>query len=163
MKTAPLAVALLLLSLAALYPASATAQTKIDLLTRWEYRVQTREQILKLGDQDLAAGLNKIGAEGWELAAIDKEYIFKRRVISKAKVEELQRRIADAESDLEQWKDRAAWSERMYKKGFLSAEQAAADRTRLRAAEAALELARRDFDALPPDLKKPAEKLPDPK
>jgi hypothetical protein len=37
---------------------------------RWEYRLATRQQLLELGKNDVAAGLNKVGAEGWELVAV---------------------------------------------------------------------------------------------
>lgn len=40
---------------------------------RWEYRVLKYEQLKKLAgeDKDLVAGLNKLGQEGWELAAAE--------------------------------------------------------------------------------------------
>lgn len=53
-------------------------------------------------------------------------------------LKEIQGRIETAESDLEMWRDRAAWSERMVKKGYLSPSQALADRYRLRGAEISL-------------------------
>lgn len=53
-------------------------------------------------------------------------------------LKDIQGRIETAESDLEMWRDRAAWSERMVKKGYLSASQSVAERSRLRSAEIAL-------------------------
>jgi len=60
---------------------------------RWEYKTYTRETISDLGKNDFAAGLNKLGDEGWELVAVPgveagrggfgqpqaHEYYFKRR------------------------------------------------------------------------------------
>jgi RND family efflux transporter MFP subunit len=43
-----------------------------------------------------------------------------------------------AEADLEMWRDRSAWSERMSKKGYLSPSQVQAERSKLRSAELAL-------------------------
>jgi hypothetical protein len=37
---------------------------------RWDYRLATRQQLLELGKNDVAAGLNQVGAEGWELVAV---------------------------------------------------------------------------------------------
>src|SRR5438093_1109475 len=37
----------------------------------WEYAVHTREEIAKMADHDLAAGLNKLGAQRWELVSVD--------------------------------------------------------------------------------------------
>jgi hypothetical protein len=45
----------------------------------WEYQVLPKERVLELGKKDLAAGLNALGAKGWELAAVDNGYIFRRR------------------------------------------------------------------------------------
>jgi hypothetical protein len=52
----------------------------------WEYRVLTRGSIDELGKDNLEAGLNALGAEGWELVSIDSSakptsgnrYIFRR-------------------------------------------------------------------------------------
>lgn len=53
--------------------------------TAWEYRVLARGQIQGLAEREkdsLTAGLNKLGAEGWELVTIDRgaDYVFKRPV-----------------------------------------------------------------------------------
>jgi uncharacterized protein (TIGR03067 family) len=61
---------------------------------KWEYRVLTRGELVKLGKDDLARGLNKVGEEGWELASVAagipvgagrtaEEYYFKRPAAAK--------------------------------------------------------------------------------
>jgi hypothetical protein len=56
---------------------------------KWEYKVLSTSAIEKLGGEDgMAAGLNKLGEDGWELVAIDPghvpppvklpRYVFKR-------------------------------------------------------------------------------------
>jgi hypothetical protein len=37
---------------------------------RWEYKIQAGDTLTELGQGDLAAGLNKLGEEGWELIAV---------------------------------------------------------------------------------------------
>jgi multidrug efflux pump subunit AcrA (membrane-fusion protein) len=54
-------------------------------------------------------------------------------------LQDLHGRQAQAESDLEMWRDRLAWTELMTKKGFLGATQALADQARLRNAQIAVE------------------------
>jgi hypothetical protein len=61
---------------------------------------------------------------------------------------ELQTRIVVAESDLEQWRDRAAWSKRMVRKGFMTRAQAEADQAREQAAAMTLLRLRADLSAL---------------
>jgi hypothetical protein len=53
--------------------------------TTWEYRVLTRSSLAQLGKDNLEAGLNELGAEGWELIGIETgaksssySYIFRR-------------------------------------------------------------------------------------
>ena len=139
------------------------AEPKAEAVLRWEYRVFTKQQILDLGNKDLAAGLNKLGDEGWELAGIDGQYIFKRfKGPSGVQTEELRRRFLLAESDVEMWKDRVAWCERMVKKGYMSERQAKADQTRLEVAELALEQARRELKAVSPEAVPQPEKSPKP-
>jgi Bacterial type II/III secretion system short domain len=56
------------------WPAAAgddTARAKSALSTRWEYQVLTKEQVADLGKKNLAAGLNKLGDESWELVAVE--------------------------------------------------------------------------------------------
>jgi hypothetical protein len=54
---------------------------------KWEYRVLAKREVAELGKKDLAAGLNKLGDEGWELVAVEPQagrssgqptYYFKR-------------------------------------------------------------------------------------
>jgi Bacterial type II/III secretion system short domain len=37
---------------------------------QWEYQTLSREKITELGKNDFAAGLNKLGDDGWELVAV---------------------------------------------------------------------------------------------
>jgi hypothetical protein len=37
---------------------------------QWEYQTLTREKLAEMGKNDLAAGLNKLGEDGWELVAV---------------------------------------------------------------------------------------------
>jgi hypothetical protein len=39
-------------------------------LPKWEYRVLTREEIQELGKNNLTAGLNELGKDGWELVSV---------------------------------------------------------------------------------------------
>jgi hypothetical protein len=130
---------------------------------RWEYRAMTKQQLLDLGDKDLTAGLNQLGDAGWELIAIDSVYIFKRdRDRGAQYLAEVRQRLSSAESDAKNWQDRSAWSERMFRKGLLSENQAKADRAALNAAELAVESARKELDALliPTPKKAPGKDTP---
>jgi hypothetical protein len=161
MKAVPTGLVLLAIGLAgSALPANAwSAEAEPAVLARWEYRVLTRDQVLDLGKKDLAAGLNKLGVEGWELAAIDGVYIFKRMRQENARsAEEVKSLIARIEADVEQWKDRVAWAQRMARKGFLSDREVDAERQQLRRAEIALERARRDLRILSPEQKPPPAK-----
>jgi hypothetical protein len=114
---------------------------------RWEYRVLSKDEIVQLGKKDLTAGLNLLGDQGWELAAIDATYIFKRvRPVGPSPATTLKQQVQLAESDLSEWKERVLWSERMVRKGFLAEGKLQADRAALKAAEAALERARRELE-----------------
>src|SRR5262249_7112042 len=57
-------------------------QVRVQLLQfrqRWEYKTASGADLRKLGQDDMEAGLNKLGDEGWELVGITKTfYIFKR-------------------------------------------------------------------------------------
>ncbi len=136
-----------------------SAEARPGAGSRWEYRVLTRDQILDLGKKDLAAGLNQLGADGWELAAIDTVYIFKRpRETHGRSAEELKGVIALLESQVETQKDRVAWVERMLRKGFVSARQVEDERRWLKSAEDALDAARRELLPTPPHRKAPADR-----
>jgi hypothetical protein len=67
-------------------------------------------------------------------------------------------RIAALEADVAAMKDRVAWSERMVKKGYLSAAQAEADRALLKKLQADLERARAELKGLSPDERESIEK-----
>jgi multidrug efflux pump subunit AcrA (membrane-fusion protein) len=71
-----------------------------------------------------------------ELAALDLEKYIKGDYIQT--LADVEGRIKTAESDLEQYRDRAAWSNRMVKKGYQTASQAQADASRLQSGELAL-------------------------
>jgi HlyD family secretion protein len=72
-----------------------------------------------------------------ELAIIDLEKYVKGDFVQAVK--DVDGRIETARSDLENWKDRAAWSARMTKKGLMSKVQADADDSRVDGARIALE------------------------
>src|SRR5262249_34965896 len=70
-------------------PGDSSTKSAIAAPARWEYQVMTKEQVIGVGKKDLAAGLNKLGEDGWELVAVepsqttdrdrkDTEYYFKR-------------------------------------------------------------------------------------
>jgi len=67
----------LVLFAAACSPAAAgeagdkTAKSKEAGAAKWEYRALSRDQVAELGKKDFAAGLNKLGDEGWELVAVE--------------------------------------------------------------------------------------------
>ena len=54
-------------------------------------------------------------------------------------LKDVEGRITTAQSDLEDWKDRSAWSNRMWKKGLMSKVQADTDAGRVQAADIALQ------------------------
>jgi hypothetical protein len=167
MKAIPGGVGLLAISVASAVLQLATlpaAAQQPDGLPRWEYRVLTKEQVIDLGKKDLVAGLNRLGDDGWELAGVDGPYIFKRlKGPDPNYVEQLKSQMTLAEADVENWKDRLAWSERMAKKGYLATNQVQADRMRLQRAEITLDLLRRTMQNLLPAPKEPGEKVHMPK
>jgi hypothetical protein len=139
--------------------ASLAAEEKPHLFLGWEYRVVTKEQLLDLGKNDLATGLNVLGREGWELTVVDGAYIFKRpRNLIEKQREDLKAQIAVIESDLTQMREHVTWAERMLKKGYMTERQVEAERTQLRRIEMALERARRDLQTLTPAAEEPKEK-----
>jgi hypothetical protein len=133
-----------------------------DSTPQWEYRVLTKAQLLDLGKKDLAAGLNKLGDEGWELAAFDSAYIFKRPKVQKySEVPKLRLKLAEA--DVEQQRERVQWAKRMVKKGFLSANQLKDEERLLRELEIVLEEAEQDVKSMPTEPKKgtPSDRKPE--
>src|SRR5207302_345137 len=113
-----------------------SAEEKRVTASRWEYRVLTKEQVLDLGKKDLTAGLNTLGDQGWELVAIDGSYIFKRsKEQIRKQIDDLKTQIALIETDVEFLKERVAWSERMFKRGYVSGQHLQAERAVLQRAE----------------------------
>src|SRR6516162_8026330 len=94
-----------LLQLAVVVSASQLTARAAEPPAQWEYQVLTKAQLFDLGNKDLATGLNKLGNEGWELAAIDSAYIFKRPKVQR-RVEVMKLRLKLAESDVDHQKDR---------------------------------------------------------
>jgi hypothetical protein len=133
-------------------------------LTAWEYRVVAKDQLLELGKKDLAAGLNQLGERGWELVGVDGAYVFKRpKDLIHRHAAEVRRRIALIESNVETWKERVAWAERMGRRGYMTERQVGAERMQLREAENSLEAARDELKSLPADPPGPPQKLPMPR
>ena len=144
---------LLALAIGAGPPSARAAEAPADDIAKWEYRVLTKDQVIELGKKDLAAGLNLLGEEGWELAAVESAFIFKRPKQTKS-LEELKRRLAAAEAAAAMQAERAAWSESMVKKGFLGQAQLHAERQLLKERELALEKAKKDLQPHPASQKK---------
>jgi hypothetical protein len=123
------------------------AQAPPDTAPRWEYKVLSKDEVIEMGKKDLAAGLNQLGGEGWELAAVDGAYIFKRPQARGKAADAGQ--IALLEADVEYLKDHLAWAERMVKRGFMAANSLKAERESLRRAELLLDAARRQVEGVP--------------
>jgi hypothetical protein len=139
-----------LLTLAMVTGSAPVTATPPKSTIRWEYRTLTKDQLLNLGKTDLAAALNRLGEDGWELAAVDGVYIFKRlRGPVYRRAEDIRDDIKILEAQVEQQKDRVAWAERMGKKGFLATTQIQFERDWLQRLELALARARRELDRLP--------------
>jgi len=164
MKAVPTTVVLLVVAVGlGPFSAASAAELKPDVVFQWEYRVLTEEQVIALGKKDLAAGLNKLGDEGWELVTVGAHYIFKRpKNLAQIQLAEIKRQIALAESDVEAWKERVAWSERMLKKGYLTERHVESERAQLRRAETVLDMARRALKILPSAPEEPEQKVPRP-
>jgi hypothetical protein len=145
-----------LLAIAVVGGASQLAAQSAESAVQWEYRVLSKAQLLDLGKKDLAAGLNKLGDEGWELATFDTAYIFKRPKVRK-QTAVLKLRLRMAEADVEQQRERVQWSQRMVKKGFLAENQLKEELRLLKELEIALEEAESDVRSLPPEPKKATE------
>jgi hypothetical protein len=136
-----------------------SAEPKPDAAPLWEYRVLTRDEVIDQAKKDLAAGLNKLGAEGWELAAVDTVYIFKRPRERARTAAEIKNQITLLLADFELMQDRVAWAERMVRKGYLTDQQLRGEQTALKRAELALERARQELKALPAVPKPPLPEI----
>jgi HlyD family secretion protein len=103
-----------------------------DAKAKWitadeQYRIQE-----STNESDIEKAKNAL-----ELATIDLEKYIKGDFVQSLK--DVDGRIETARSDLENWKDRAAWSARMQKKGLMSKVQADADDSRVDGSRIALE------------------------
>jgi RND family efflux transporter MFP subunit len=90
-----------------------------------------------------------------ELAKLDYEKYVKGEYI--ASKEAIEGQLKDAESNLEAWRDRAAYSRRMADKKFMSSSQAEADEARLQSAELALSKLKNDYKVLVDFMKRRTE------
>jgi DNA repair exonuclease SbcCD ATPase subunit len=54
-------------------------KTQVEQRVRWEYKVMTIAEVRSLGNNDLGAGLNRLGDEGLELVSIDKDQCVLKR------------------------------------------------------------------------------------
>jgi hypothetical protein len=146
-KAIPMGFVLLAIGIVAGSQAPAlSAELKSEAATKWEYRIVSKEQLLDLGKKDLVAGLNKLGDDGWELVAVEPAYIFKRPKDRKT-IEDVKQQLFMAQSNVELWKDRLNWAERMVKKGYMTDRQLQAETARLKDAEFALEKIERELKA----------------
>jgi hypothetical protein len=133
-------------------------------VSKWEYRVVAKEQVVELGKNDLAVGLNKLGNEGWELVVVDGGYIFKRpKAQNDREIADLKLRIAILNRDIEMQKERLAWSSRMLKMGYLSNQAVNAEQERLERFELVLEKMNKDLDKLTAPPMEPIPVAPPPK
>jgi multidrug efflux pump subunit AcrA (membrane-fusion protein) len=92
-----------------------------------DYRIQEIEN-----ENDILKNENIL-----KLAEIDLEKYIKGDYVQALK--DVEGRMTTATSDLEDWKDRAAWSQRMWKKGLMSKVQADADASRTQGAAIAVQ------------------------
>jgi RND family efflux transporter MFP subunit len=103
-------------------------KAKADWVTAKEqYQIQESQN-----ESDIEAAKNVL-----DLAKIDLEKYIKGDFVQSLK--DVEGRIETARSDLENWKDRAAWSARMQKKGLVSKVAADADESRVDGARIALD------------------------
>lgn len=80
-----------------------------------------------------------------------------REALAKQKqalADDLRDRLKLAEADVAQWQDRAAWSERMVKKGYVTTNQARAERLKLERAEEAVQRLQTELKSLTREPKK---------
>lgn len=135
--------------------ATSAAESRTDTARKWEYRVLTKEQLPDTPARDLAAALNKLGDEGWELVTAGSTYIFKRPKSSRI-AETARQQVNFFENEVQMWKDRVAWSKRMARKGFASENQVQLEEAMLKEAQSFLERANEELKAHRPE----AEKMP---
>jgi multidrug efflux pump subunit AcrA (membrane-fusion protein) len=103
-------------------------QAKADMIKAEEdYHIQEIEN-----ENDILKNENAL-----KLAEIDLEKYVKGDYVQALK--DVEGRMTTALSDLEDWKDRAAWSQRMWKKGLMSKVQADADASRTQGATIAVQ------------------------
>jgi hypothetical protein len=134
----------------ALNIAQAPFPAAVSAIPKWEYQILSKDELTAHGKSDLAAGLNRLGGDGWELAGIDGAYIFKRQKESgRPDGELIKRAIPRIEADIAMWKERVGWAERMLRKGYVSQQRVDDERFQLKQAESALERARAAIDSLP--------------
>lgn len=143
-------------------PSRVAASSPSAAATMWEYKVLTKEQVIDLGKKDLAAGLNKLGSEGWELAGIDSAYIFKRPMQPSKDLADIKRQLAAAEANLGMQKERVSWSERMVKKGYITQLQVQAETLRLNDAQSNFEKLKKELETVSKKSKPAPEPNPKP-
>jgi HlyD family secretion protein len=124
----------------------AVDNAKSDLVTADEdYRIQESQN-----ESDIEAQKNAL-----DLARIDLEKYIMGDYVQALK--DVEGRIKTAESDLEDWKDRASWSSRMVKKNLMSKVQADADANRVDASNIALQKVQEERRVLVDYMKKRTE------
>jgi RND family efflux transporter MFP subunit len=114
----------------------------------------TAENKLKITESQNLTDL-KTAEVALELAQLDYEKYVKGEYI--ASKEQIEGQLKDAESNLEAWRDRAAYSRRMADKKFMSSSQAESDEARLQSAELALSKLKNDYKVLVDFMKKRTE------
>jgi hypothetical protein len=134
---------------------------------QWEYRVLTKNQILELGKNELASGLNRVGGDGWQLVAVEPSqpptFYFKRPRYSVAEqIEELQALMPRLELDVAVARERADWAERMARKGYAYEANVGVTNQQLKLAEFALDRAKKHLEALTPEPAKTSDRNPKP-
>jgi outer membrane protein TolC len=137
----------------------AVLDAELELCDNDKERIAVLEKIVALTRQqeEQARELEKKSAlpAGAVIAArvrrIDAEIVLERAKARQQAGRENARSVVElAESELEMWKERVAWSERMVKKGYLTERQLQTERAALKQAETVLEKARRELDGVPP-------------
>jgi hypothetical protein len=149
------------------------AEARPSGLPKWEYHVLAKDEVLKLGQKDLTAGLNKLGDAGWELVAVESDaqeaafgaaqksarFYFKRPAnLIEKQAEALKERIRRAEFTVTSWMEEAVRAERLLTRGFISKKELQAVKDQLKEAETALDEARTELKNLAPDSKESAHK-----